>query len=189
MRTLPIAITALAATLTLTLTACGGDDGGGGDKKTGSGTGSGKSSSSSACAADKLGQEVVASEAPAAGDTGTVSATLTNESGADCTLEGFPSVDLIAGGTTLAVAADKSAKPEKLTVKQDETVSFTITYVRGPAGDAAKSAAVGTVKFGLPGADAADTGQLSFAWKYGEVALRSGGEPDASVTPLQRAGD
>ncbi|MDQ1037858.1 hypothetical protein QFZ75_004274 [Streptomyces sp. V3I8] len=183
MRTLPIAVTALAATLALTLSACGGDDsGGGGDKKK---TDSKASSSPTACAGDGLGQEVVASEAPAAGDTGTVSVTLTNGTGADCTLEGFPTVGLEAGGTTLPVAPEKSAQPEKLTVKQDETVGFTITYVRGPADDAAKGAAVATATFGLPGADA----ELSFPWKYGEVALRSATEPDASVTALQRAGD
>ncbi|MFD6287125.1 DUF4232 domain-containing protein [Streptomyces sp. NPDC060205] len=184
MRTLPIAVTALAATLTLTLTACGGDDSGGGDNKS---SGSKKDTSSSACAAGELGQEVVASEAPAAGDTGTVSVSLTNGSGADCTLQGFPTVGLDAGGTALSVAPEKSAEPEKLTVKKDETVGFTITYVRGPAGDAAKAAAVTTAKFSLPGAE----GELSFAWKYGEVALRGAGgdEPDASVTPLQRTGD
>jgi len=187
MRTLPIAVTALAATLTLTLTACGGDNGGGGDKKTnGKKTRSSTSSASStACPADTLSQEVVASEAPAAGDTGTVSVTLTNGSGADCTLEGFPTIGLNAGGTALPVAPEKSAEPEKLTLKQDEAVGFTITYVRGPAGDAEKGAAVKTVKFGLPGDDAG----LSFAWKYGEVALRGEGAPDASVTPLQRMGD
>jgi hypothetical protein len=186
MRTLPIAVTALAATLALTLTACGGDDGGGGDKKTSSEK-SGASNLSTACAADKFTQEVVASEAPAAGDTGTVSVTLTNGSGANCTLKGFPAVGLDVRGTALSVAPEKSAEPEKLTVKKDETVGFTITYVRGPAGDAEKAAAVTTAKFALPGADA----ELSFAWKYGEVALRSAGgnEPDASVTPLQRTGD
>jgi len=180
MRTLPIAVTALAATLTLTLTAC--DDGG--DKKE---TGGGKGGAPTACTADGLGQEVVASEAPAAGDTGTVSVTLTNGSGADCTLEGFPSVVLKAdaGADGLSVAPQESAKPEKLTVKRDETAGFTITYVRGPAGDATKSVAVKTVTFGLPGADA----EKSFPWKYGEVALRSETEPDASVTPLQRTGD
>ncbi|PSM41659.1 hypothetical protein C6Y14_20540 [Streptomyces dioscori] len=185
MRTLPIAVTALAATLALTLTACGGDDGGGGDNKS---SGSKKDASSSACAADGLAQEVVASEAPAAGDTGTVSVSLTNGSGADCTLKGFPTVGLDVGGTALSVAPEKSAVAEKLTVKKDETVGFTITYVRGPAGDAEKAAAVTAAKFTLPGAD----GELSFAWKYGEVALRGaggGGEPDASVTPLQRTGD
>ncbi|WAU78920.1 DUF4232 domain-containing protein [Streptomyces sp. Qhu-G9] len=185
MRTLPIAVTALAAALTLTLTACGGDDDGGGDKKTGGKKTGSSDTSSTACAAGKLDQEVVASEAPAAGDTGTVSVTLTNGSGADCTLEGFPTVELTAGTTALAVAPEKSAEPEKLTVKQDETVSFTITYVRGPAGDAAKGAAVKRAKFGLPGAGA----DQSFDWKYGEVALRSASEPDASVTPFQRAGD
>lgn len=56
------------------------------------------------------------------------------------------------------------------------------TRARGRRG---QGAAVKTVKFGLPGAGA----ELSFPWKYGEVALRSASEPDASVGPLQRAGD
>jgi hypothetical protein len=182
MRALPIAVTALAAALTLTLTACEDDGSGDGDKEP---TKSAAPADSTACKADQLGRQVAANEAPAAGDTGNVSVTLTNRSGADCTLEGFPGVDLYAGGTSRTVPAEEGAQPEKLTVKPDETASFTITYVRGPAGDTEKSAAVKTVKFSLPGAG----DDLSFAWEYGEVALRSESEPDASVSPFQRAGD
>ncbi|MEU9784293.1 DUF4232 domain-containing protein [Streptomyces phaeochromogenes] len=186
MRARPIAVSALTALVaTLALTACddgGSGSGGKGDKKADS---SASPAGSTACKADQVGQEVAASEAPAAGDTGSVSVTLTNRSGGDCTLEGFPRVDLTAGGTTWSLAPEESAQPEKLTLKPDETTAFTITYVRGPAGDAAKGAAVKTVKFGLPGAGT----DLSFPWKYGEVALRSESEPDASVGPLQRAGD
>ncbi|MEV2193209.1 DUF4232 domain-containing protein [Streptomyces phaeochromogenes] len=187
MRARPIAVSALTALVAaLALTACD-DEGSGakgnkGNKKADS---SASAARSTACEADQVGQEVAASEAPAAGDTGSVSVTLTNRSGGDCTLEGFPRVDLTAGGTTWSLAHEESAKPEKLTLKPDETTAFTITYVRGPAGDATKGAAVKTVKFGLPGAGA----DLSFPWKYGEVALRSESEPDASVGPLQRAGD
>ncbi|WP_419666623.1 DUF4232 domain-containing protein [Streptomyces sp. 2-1] len=187
MRARPIAVSALTALVaTLALTACD-DEGSGakankGNKKADS---SSSAARSTACEADQVGQEVAASEAPAAGDTGSVSVTLTNRSDGDCTLEGFPRVDLAAGGTTWSLAHEESAKPEKLTLKPDETTAFTITYVRGPAGDATKGAAVKTVKFGLPGAGA----DLSFPWKYGEVALRSESEPDASVGPLQRAGD
>ncbi|MCX4907740.1 DUF4232 domain-containing protein [Streptomyces sp. NBC_00878] len=188
MRALPIAVSALTALVaTLTLTAC--DDGGsgdkGGEKADNSASPARSSAGSTACKADQVGQEVAASEAPAAGDTGSVSVTLTNRSGADCTLEGFPRVDLTAGGTSWTLDPEEDAQPEKLTLKADETTAFTITYVRGPAGDANKGAAVTTVKFGLPGAGV----DLSFPWKYGEVALRSASEPDASVGPLQRAGD
>ncbi|MGW3418421.1 DUF4232 domain-containing protein [Streptomyces phaeochromogenes] len=187
MRARPIAVSALTALVAvLALTACddegSGDKGDKGNKKADS---SASPAGSSACKADEVGQEVAASEAPAAGDTGSVSVTLTNRSGGDCTLEGFPRVDLNAGGTTWSLTPEESAKPEKLTLKPDETTAFTITYVRGPAGDATKGAAVQTVKFGLPGAGT----DLSFPWKYGEVALRSESEPDASVGPLQRAGD
>ncbi|WP_327395835.1 DUF4232 domain-containing protein [Streptomyces phaeochromogenes] len=184
MRARPIAVSALTALVaTLALTAC--DDEGSGGKGNKKADSSASPAGSTACKADQVGQEVAASEAPAAGDTGSVSVTLTNRSGDDCTLEGFPRVDLTAGGTTWSLAPEESAKPEKLTLKPEETTAFTITYVRGPAGDAAKGAAVKTVKFGLPGAGA----DLSFPWKYGEVALRSASEPDASVGPLQRAGD
>jgi len=187
MRARPIAVSALTALVAvLALTACddegSGDKGDKGNKKADS---SASPAGSTACKADQVGQEVAASEAPAAGDTGSVSVTLTNRSGGDCTLEGFPRVDLNAGGTTWSLTPEESAKPEKLTLKPDETTAFTITYVRGPAGDATKGAAVQTVKFGLPGAGT----ELSFPWKYGEVALRSESEPDASVGPLQRAGD
>jgi len=187
MRARPIAVSALTALVAvLALTACddegSGDKGDKGNKKADS---SASPAGSTACKADQVGQEVAASEAPAAGDTGSVSVTLTNRSGGDCTLEGFPRVDLNAGGTTWSLTPEESAKPEKLTLKPDETTAFTITYVRGPAGDATKGAAVQTVKFGLPGAGT----DLSFPWKYGEVALRSESEPDASVGPLQRAGD
>ncbi|MFI6278224.1 DUF4232 domain-containing protein [Streptomyces sp. NPDC050988] len=187
MRARPIAVSVLTALVAaLALTACddegSGDKGNKGTKKADS---SASAARSTACKADQVGQEVAASEAPAAGDTGSVSVTLTNRSGGDCTLEGFPRVDLDAGGTTWSLTPEESAKPEKLTLKPDETTAFTITYVRGPAGDATKGAAVTTVKFGLPG----EGTDLSFPWKYGEVALVSESEPDASVGPLQRAGD
>ena len=187
MRARPIAVSALTALMAvLALTACDGEGSGDkGDKGNKKADSSASPAGSTACKADQVGQEVAASEAPAAGDTGSVSVTLTNRSGGDCTLEGFPRVDLNAGGTTWSLTPEESAKPEKLTLKPDETTAFTITYVRGPAGDATKGAAVQTVKFGLPGAGT----DLSFPWKYGEVALRSESEPDASVGPLQRAGD
>ncbi|MGP4052160.1 DUF4232 domain-containing protein [Streptomyces sp. 2A115] len=181
MRALPIAVAALAAALTLTGCSDSDSENGSGDKN----TADKKPSASTACQADQVGTQVAANEAPAAGDTGNVSVTLTNRSGADCTLEGFPGIGLNAGSESRTVPADKAAQPEKLTVKPEEAVTFTITYVRGTAGDTEKSAAVKTVKFSLPDA----TDELSFAWKYGEVALRTASEPDASVTPFQRAGD
>ncbi|GGX64929.1 DUF4232 domain-containing protein [Streptomyces fructofermentans] len=200
MRTLPVAATALAAALALTLTACdsGGSGTGKNRKRSGSdsadsgngsnGTGGGSAaggSSARACKPGQFTQEVAANEAPAAGDTGNVSVTLTNTSNAGCTLNGFPEVGLTGGGGSWTVGREQSAQPEKLTVRPAEAATFTLTYVRGPKGDAQKGAAVQDAAFKLPGAGT----ELSFPWKFGEVALRAAGEPDATVTPFQRAGD
>jgi hypothetical protein len=168
MRTTPLAVAVLASALLLT--AC--DSNGGGDDGD-------KNKTSAGCT---VGVSVAAGAAPSAGDTGDVTVTVTNR-GADCTLNGFPGVDLVAGDTSKAVPADKTAKPAKLTLAKDATASFTITYTRGEAGGK-ESLAVKTAKFTLPGSTAGH----SFAWSYGEVALK-GDVPEASVTPLTQAGD
>ena len=177
MRVVPITVTALAAALLLT--ACSsGDDGGSKD------AGDSKSKAAgSACAFGDLGQEVgPVDAAPAAGDTGNVTVTLTNK-GAECTLDGFPTVTLEAGGTSASVGKDPAAEAQKLTVAEQGTVTFTIAYTRGESG--AKSLAVKTVKYGLPGAD----GTGSFTWSYGDVVLKGADAPDATVSTFQQAGD
>ncbi|MER8004924.1 DUF4232 domain-containing protein [Streptomyces sp. NPDC094149] len=166
MRTTPLAVAALAAALLLT--ACDSDGGDDGDKN-------------KADAGCTLGVDVAASAAPAAGDTGNVTVTLTNRD-AKCVLNGFPAVDLLAGGETKTVPADKSAEPRKLTLAKDATASFTITYTRGGTGK--QSLPVKSAKFTLPGSTAGH----SFTWSYGEVALQ-GNTPNASVTPFTQAGD
>ncbi|MXM66307.1 DUF4232 domain-containing protein [Streptomyces sp. HUCO-GS316] len=174
MRAIPVAVTALTAALLLT--ACG-DGGDGGD-------GSAKSQDGTACTIDEVAVKVgPASAAPAAGDTGIVPVTITN-SGSECTLDGMPAVALYAGGASTTVAPDEATKPRKLTLAKGGAVTFTLTYARGEAGGE-KSLAVKTVKFSLPGA--AQT--HGFPWSYGEVALKSPGDPDASVSPFQQAGD
>lgn len=173
MRALPRTVTAALAA-TLLLTAC--DDGGDGKAK--------EPADSSVCAIDKMGVQVGASPAPAAGDTGNVTVTLTNR-GSKCTLKGFPGVDLVAGGTSATVPADPAAQAQPLTLAKAGTASFTITYVRGEAGGK-KSLAVKTAKFTLPGA----TATHDFPWSYGEVALKgNAGKPDATVSAVQVAGD
>ncbi|WP_371598962.1 DUF4232 domain-containing protein [Streptomyces sp. NBC_00564] len=185
MRAIPIAVTALVAALTLT--ACsdgGGSDGGGSDTKaTASATDA--AAAATACEIGQVGLEVgPASEAPAAGDTGIVPFTITN-SGDQCTLEGFPVIDLNAGESSATVAGDEAAQPEKLTLAKDDTATFTITYVRGDAADA-KSLDAKTVKISLPGA----TTTKDFPWSYGPVAGKTeASDPDASVSPFQHAGD
>ncbi|MFG2950942.1 DUF4232 domain-containing protein [Streptomyces adustus] len=176
MRALPITVTALAAALLLT--ACDSGGGASDDKTAGGGAGS-------ACAIGKVGLEVgPVNAAPAAGDTGNVSVAITNTS-AECTLDGFPGITLEAGNSSTAVPQDEAAQAQKLTLAKGATASFTLTYVRGKAGDA-KSLAVKTMKFGLPGA----TDTQSFDWKYGDVALKGGADkPDASVSAFQQAGD
>ncbi|MFV8188295.1 MULTISPECIES: DUF4232 domain-containing protein [unclassified Streptomyces] len=184
MRATSLTVAALAAALLLS----GCDDGGdGGD---GGGSGSGADKAGDACALAHTGVQIAASAAPSAGDSGTVTVTLTNQ-GAECTLNGFPSVGLQAGGTSSTVPADKAAKAQKLTLAKDATASFTITYVRGGAG-ATKSLAVRTGTFTLPGSG----DKHRFTWSYGDVALKGGkggtggkGEPNASVTAFQQAGD
>ncbi|MFF4759876.1 DUF4232 domain-containing protein [Streptomyces sp. NPDC001292] len=175
MRAIPITVTALTAALLLTACDSGGSDTGSGDKNT----------DGTACRTGELGVQVgPANAAPAAGDTGNVPVTVTNR-GARCTLEGFPGVTLSAGKATATVPQDKSGKPGKLTLAKDDTASFTLTYVRGKEGDA-KSLAVTSLKLSLPGA--ADS--QDFPWSYGPVQGKdNAGDPDASVTAFQQAGD
>ncbi|MEV0640852.1 DUF4232 domain-containing protein [Streptomyces sp. NPDC050619] len=172
MRATPLAVTALAATFLLT--ACGSDKGGdGGD--------SGKDGD--ACRIGSLGVEVgPAGVAPAAGDTGDVPVSLTNQSG-PCTLNGFAGIALHAGNESATVAPTDGAKSEKLTLAKGDSLTFTVTYVRGGAAGA-KSLAVKTLHISMPGADDEQT----FPWSYGPVALK-GSEPDASVGPFTHAGD
>ncbi|MFC8433008.1 DUF4232 domain-containing protein [Streptomyces sp. NPDC057253] len=178
MRAAPLAVTALAAALLLT--AC--DDGG--DSSADRASASPKSGS--ACAIGTVDLEVgPASVAPAAGDTGNIPVTLTNQS-APCTLEGFPAVDLNAADSTTSLPEDKAAQPQKLTLAKGDTTSFTITYVRGKAG-AAGSLDVRTLKIALPG----DGTQKSYKWSYGPVEGKSGNASDlnASVSGFTQAGD
>ncbi|MDO0935266.1 DUF4232 domain-containing protein [Streptomyces sp. DG2A-72] len=174
MRATPLAVTALAAALLLT--AC--DSGGDSAKETGK-------EKSTACTLGEVSLEIgPANAAPAAGDTGNVSVTVTNSS-AQCTLDGFPGVGLHAGDSSAAVPVDKAAPSQKLTLAKGSTTSFTITYVRGAEGGKS-SVAAKTMKVSLPGDDA-DTQE--FPWTYGAVALKSGDEPDATVSGFTQSGD
>jgi hypothetical protein len=185
MRALPIAVTVLTAALALTSCDGGGSGDSSGSGKSGDTAGSAKKAAAAVC---RIGDEGIqvgpANAATATGDTGNVPVTLTNK-GAQCTLKGFPVLSVQAGGTSADIVADKSAQPERLTLAKGDTASFTITYVRGAAGDA-KTLAAKTLKIGLPGAAAAQ----SFPWSYGPLAGKgSAGEPNASMTPFQHAGD
>ncbi|MFD9390202.1 DUF4232 domain-containing protein [Streptomyces sp. NPDC060000] len=183
MRAVPITVAALAAALLLT--ACGGGDDSGSDsgESKGAGTTGSTAPAGTACAAADLGQEVAADAAPSAGDSGNVTVTLTNK-GAECTLKGFPTVELTADGTSATVGQDEAAEAQALTLPAQGTTTFTITYVRGEEGGD-KSLAVKTVKYGLPGASA----DQSFPWSYGDVSLKSEKVPDATVSAFQQAGD
>ncbi|MFF3328971.1 DUF4232 domain-containing protein [Streptomyces sp. NPDC002888] len=182
MRAVPLTVTVLAAALLLTACDSGGDGSGGGSD---SGSSADGKSPGGVCALGQLGAEVgPVNAAPAAGDTGNVTVTLTNQ-GAECTLEGFPAVGLDAGSVSSSVPQDEAAQPQKLTLTEKGTAAFTITYARGEGGDA-KSLSVRTVKYGLPGAKATK----SFPWSYGDIALKDDtGDPDASVSAFQQAGD
>ncbi|GGX12286.1 DUF4232 domain-containing protein [Streptomyces lomondensis] len=178
MRTLPLTLAAALAA-SLLLTAC--DDG-----KTGADDAKNADpANGSACAIGDLGVEVGAGAAPAAGDTGNVTVTLTNN-GAQCTLKGFPAVDLVADGGTTSVSPEQGAQAQPLTLVKGGTTSFTITYVRGEAGSA-QSLPVRKVSFTLPGATA-DAHELT--WSYGEVARKDGGgAAEATVSGFESSGD
>lgn len=172
MRVIPLTVTALTAALLLT--AC--DDGGGGKN--------GKSSS--ACELGGVSVQIgSASVAPAAGDTGEVPVSITNQSRA-CTLDHFPTVSLGSGGPEVSLKAQQGAKAQQLKLAKGDAASFSITYVRGKAGDPGSLGAT-TVKIGLPGS----TDTRTFPWKYGPVAGKGGaaGTPDASVSAFQQVGD
>ncbi|MGW6905739.1 DUF4232 domain-containing protein [Streptomyces sp. NPDC054940] len=174
MRATSLTVAALAAALLLTACDDGGDAAGGQDTKAGSGC------------ADKLAVQFgPANEAPAAGDTGNVPVTVTNRSGAKCTLDGLPGVEFEAGDKATTIAPDDAATSKKTTLAKEATTSFTLTYVRGEGGGT-KSLAVKSVKLRLPGSAKTH----SFKWSYGDVALKSDGQtPDASVTGFQQSGD
>jgi hypothetical protein len=182
MRVLPITVTALTAALLLT--AC--DSGGGSPDDADSSRGStgGGSGAAAACRTDDaefaLGP---VGAAPAAGDTGTVTVTVTGR-GAGCTLEGFPHVALGAHGRLSDVPADKAAQSQRLTLAEGVTVSFTLTYVRSEE-DAGLP--VDSLRVGLPGS----TDVQTLPWSYGDVAVSAGGSdlPNASVSAFQQAGD
>ena len=170
---LPLAA-ALAATVLLT--GCSDDTSGGDDVK------NADRPSDSACALGDMGVEVGAAAAPAAGDTGTVTVTLTNK-GEQCTLKGFPGVDLLADDKTTSVSPVEGAKAQSLTLGKGGTTSFTLTYVRGEAGSA-DSLDVHKASFTLPG-DTRTAHELK--WSYGEVSWAS--DEKASVSGFETSGD
>ncbi|QWB24028.1 MULTISPECIES: DUF4232 domain-containing protein [Streptomyces] len=180
MRTLPPLALAAALAGTLLLTACDDDGAGADDVK------NADRPAASACALGDMGVQIGAGAAPAAGDTGTVTVTLTNK-GAQCTLKGFPGVDLMADDSTTSVSPDEGVKAQPLTLGKGGTTSFTITYVRGEAGSP-KSLPVRKASFTLPGATE-DAHTLT--WSYGEVARRDGesGAAQASVSGFESSGD
>ncbi|OIJ89706.1 DUF4232 domain-containing protein [Streptomyces colonosanans] len=169
MRTLrvPLAVTALAAALTLT--ACAGKSGDDAKKDP------------ECPIAVEVGP---GNAATTAGDTGNIPVTLTNDNTKECTFEGFPGIELNDGKASWAVADEKGTTPQKVTLQKGETATFTITYVRGKAGGSL-SAPVKTLKITVPGAGDA----RSYPWSYGDVTLKDTRTPDASVSPIQVAGD
>ncbi|WP_328837657.1 DUF4232 domain-containing protein [Streptomyces europaeiscabiei] len=189
MRTAPTAIAA-ALLAALTLTACGGGDGsdggdGGGDGKTGAATAD--SGKGGACTAAQAGFEVgPSSAAPAAGDEGAVPVTVTNKGKAACTLTGLAGVDLFAGDKSWALKPQEGASEDtEATLEAGQSMTFTIAYVRGVAGDTEKSAVVDQLKLTLPG----DSKVSSFKWPDAEVAVKSESTLEATVGPFLPAGD
>lgn len=169
MRALPVPLAVTTLVAALALTACDSESGDGGKKAVG-------------C---PITVEVgPGNAATTAGDTGNVPVTLTHRGGGTCTFEGFPGVELHGAGADLKVPEEKGAKPVKVTLRKGETAAFTITYVRGRTGGRLSAAAT-TLTITVPGAG----GPESHPWPYGEVSLKGPDVPDASVGPIQVAGD
>jgi hypothetical protein len=171
MRTIPLAVTALASALLLT--ACNGS-GGSSDSKNGS-----------ACSFDGIAVQVgPASTAPAAGDTGEVPVSITNQS-KPCDLDGFPVATLEAGGDQVSLSPQKGAKALKLKLAKGDSASFSITYVRAEEQDKLGLDATKLV-VKLPGSSATK----SYKWSYGPVQGKgSADQPEASVGAFTQAGD
>jgi hypothetical protein len=173
MRATSLTVAALAAALLLT--AC--DDGGESNGK--------DAEADSGCVGELAVEFGPANAAPAAGDTGNVPVTITNRGTAECALDGLPTLEFEAAGSTVTVATDPAVTAGKTTLVKDAATSFTLTYVRGEEGGG-RSLAVKTAKVRLPGS----TETHHFKWSYGVVALKSDGKtPDASVSGFQRSGD
>ncbi|MDT0479717.1 DUF4232 domain-containing protein [Streptomyces doebereineriae] len=180
MRAAPLAVTALAAALLLT--GCSSDSSGsGGDDSPAASPGNGTT-----CRIGAMDVEVgPANVAPAAGDTGNIPVTLTNQS-AECTLDGFPGVDLNATDSSASLSPAEGTKSTKLTLAKGTAATFTLTYTRGEAG-AKASLDVKTLNIALPGAGTTK----SYKWSYGPVQGRSdnAGDPNASVSAFSPVGD
>ncbi|MFJ5260999.1 DUF4232 domain-containing protein [Streptomyces sp. NPDC088387] len=177
MRAYPLPLTVVALVGTLLLGAC--DSEGETD-----GAGAGSAAPGGACGIGDVKIEAgPAAEAPAAGDTGNLPVTLTNQ-GAECVLDGFPGLRLESGQDAVDVPADKAATAQKLTLAKDTAATFTITYVRGEKGGPGTVDAT-NVRLSLPGGDES----TDLPWSYGPVAAADGGAPDASVSAFQQAGD
>ncbi|MCT7356691.1 DUF4232 domain-containing protein [Streptomyces sp. 15-116A] len=174
MRAVPIAVTALSALLLLT--AC--DDGKGEDGKS-------AQRQKAACAIDEVSMEVgPASVAPAAGDTGDVPVSFTNQS-AECTLDGFPEVFLTRAGDSerYEVPPAEGAKAQKLTLAKGESASFTLTYVRGE-----RAVDVKRLHVVFP-SEGGDPSTREYRWSYGPIAGGDGDGLEVSVSAYQKAGD
>jgi hypothetical protein len=182
MRTSPAGTVAAALVAALALTACGSESDGSSAK------GPAKSPATdkpAACKAERFAIDFgPGNPAPAPGDTGNIPVTLTNN-GAACVLQGVPRTKVYAGSTPWAVGAERSVKARRLTLAEHTAATFTITYVRGTAGDPGKGAEVDTVRFALPG----DSAEQSYPWPDAEVAVKSGKELDIAVSPFLPSGD
>jgi hypothetical protein len=186
MRTAPIAAASLLLA-SLALTACSDDSGGDGGNSSGNDTAaSQEKATGTACKASGLTIEFgPSSAAPAAGDEGAVPVTLTNDKDTACTLKGFAAVHLSGGGDSWGLSSQEGAEAAELTLEKAQSAGFTISYVRGVAGDSAKSAELEEVVFNLPG----DSELKTYKWPDAEVELKDVDKLNATVGPFLPVGD
>lgn len=126
-----------------------------------------------------------ANVAPAAGDTGNIPVTLTNQS-AECTLDGFPGIDLNATDSSASVSPGEGTKSTKLTPPRARPPPSP-SRTRAARPGAKASLDVKTLNIALPGSGTAK----SYKWSYGPVQGQSdnAGDPNASVSAFSPVGD
>ncbi|MCA1220970.1 DUF4232 domain-containing protein [Streptomyces sp. 8L] len=152
------------------------------DSSSGSASGSGKSGASGGgrCHTSGLSFAVApGSGAQSVGSQGAVVIKMTNTSSSACTMNGYPGLDLLAGGETWSLGR-QAATPRTVTVQPGGSTSFTITYLPFEKGDG-QEFDVKTIVITPPN----ETTSAKLAWDFQPVLRQDGAtHPGTYVGPV-----
>ncbi|MFJ7591197.1 DUF4232 domain-containing protein [Streptomyces sp. NPDC097617] len=206
MRVHKLTLAAAAVAASLSLTACqNGDDGAGesapsststasapagasasgssdqGGGKPSTGASSGGSGKSDTCRTDELA--ITAAEHTIGGDTdGTVAVTLKNRGNRDCSISGYPGVDLKTDSGSLS-AQRTGQQPDTAVLKKGESTYFGISYPLNTSGGS------GVRVTGLVVTPPDETKSVTLAWPgTGSLPVTEGGGSAVKVGPVGSAG-